>query len=206
MTDLIPTLLFYLFAGLTILSGVGVISSKNPVYSVFCLIFAFFNAAGLFVLIGAEYLAMTLVIVYVGAVAVLFLFVVMMLNINITELREGFMRYLPVGIAFAVAIFGQIGFVLYAAFLNPSAVSAARSDIPDAADVTNTHAIGAVLYTDYIFAFQMCGLILFVAMIGAITLTLHHKPGTRRQKISAQVKRKRSDAVEIVRVESGQGA
>jgi NADH-quinone oxidoreductase subunit J len=204
VAELIPTLMFYLFAVLTVLSGVGVISSRNPVYSVFFLIFAFFNAAGLFVLLGAEYLAMTLVIVYVGAVAVLFLFVVMMLNINLTEMREGFMRHLGVGIVFGLAIFAQISAVIYAALNNPSALAPARSETPDTADITNTHAIGAVLYTDYVYPFLVCGLILLVAMIGAIVLTLRHKP-TRRQKISSQLARKRSDAMAIISVESGKG-
>ncbi len=205
MTELIPTLLFYLFAGLTVASGLGVISSRNPVYSVFFLIFAFFNAAGLFVLLGAEYLAMTLVIVYVGAVAVLFLFVVMMLNINVTEMREHFMQYLPVGVGFAVAFFAQITAVIYAALNNPSAAAPARSEAPDALEVTNTHAIGAILYTDYAYPFLVSGLILLVAMIGAIVLTLRHKPDVRRQKISEQLARKREDAVHLIKVESGKG-
>lgn len=203
MAELIPTLLFYVFAGLVIASAVGVVVSRNPVYSVFFLIFAFFNSAGLFVLIGAEYLAMTLVIVYVGAVAVLFLFVVMMLNINLVELRQGFMRNLPAGIAFAVVLFIQIVTVIVAAFNHPSALAPARSEAPDA--VTNTHALGHILYTDYAYAFQVAGLILLVAMIGAIVLTLRHRPDVRRQKISTQLARKREDAVEVVHVQPGQG-
>lgn len=205
MAELIPTLMFYVFAALTIGSGAGVVMSRNPVYSVFYLIFAFFNTAGLFVLIGAEYLAMTLVIVYVGAVAVLFLFVVMMLNINVAELKQGFMRYLPMGVAFATAMFAELAMVLFAAFNNPSALAPARSETPDAATTTNTHALGNILYTDYIYAFQVAGLILLVAMIGAIVLTLRHKPDAKRQKISTQLARKRENSVEIVQVKPGQG-
>lgn len=205
MVELIPTLLFYAFAGTTVLSAAAVILAKNPVHSVFFLIFAFFNCAGLFVLIGAEYIAMTLVIVYVGAVAVLFLFVVMMLDINVAEMRQGFMKRLPLGLGFAGALLAQIIFVIMAAMNSSHMTSPARSFTPDAADVTNTHAIGRVLYTDYIYAFQMCGLILLVAMIGAIVLTLRTRPGVRKQKISHQIARKRSDAVELVDVESGKG-
>lgn len=205
MAELIPTLLFYAFAGTMVLSAAAVIVAKNPVHSVFFLIFAFFNCAGLFVLIGAEYLAMTLVIVYVGAVAVLFLFVVMMLDINITEMRQGFMKRLPIGLAFAAALLAQIIFVIYAAMQNGSMVTPARNFTPDASAVTNTHAIGQILYTDYFYPFQMSGLILLVAMIGAIVLTLRTRPGVRKQKVSQQVARKREDSLEMVDVKTGEG-
>ena len=205
MADILPSLLFYGFAITTVLSAACVISAKNPVHSVFFLIFAFFNSAGLFVLIGAEYIAMTLVIVYVGAVAVLFLFVVMMLDINITELRQGFMKRLPLGLGFAGLLLAQIIFVLLAATGRDSIVVAARSQTPSAEQVTNTHALGQVLYTDYIYPFQMSGIILLVAMIGAIVLTLRTRPGVRKQKIAKQVARARADAVELVDVETGKG-
>lgn len=205
MADILPTLLFYAFAITTVMAALGVIVSKNPVHSVFFLIFAFFNCAGLFVLIGAEYIAMTLVIVYVGAVAVLFLFVVMMLDVNVAEMRQGFMKRLPVGLAFAGALLAQLVFIILAAMNNDSMVVPARSFAPDVDEVTNTHAIGQVLYTDYFFAFQMSGLVLLVAMIGAIVLTLRTRPGVRKQKISQQVARKRSDSVELVDVKTGQG-
>ena len=205
MAELIPTLLFYAFATATVLSAAGVILSKNPVYSVFFLIFAFFNCAGLFVLIGAEYIAMTLVIVYVGAVAVLFLFVVMMLDINIAEMRQGFVKRLPLAIGFAAAFLTQMVLIIMAAMEGGSMITPARSFTPNPDDVANTHALGQVLYTDYVYPFQMSGLVLLVAMIGAITLTLRQRPGVRKQKISQQVARAREDSVELVDVESGKG-
>ncbi len=202
---IVQALVFYLFAFVAIASGVMVISSRNPVHSVLFLILAFFNAAGLFVLMGAEFLAMILVVVYVGAVAVLFLFVVMMLDINFVRLREGFLQYLPLG--------GLIGLVLLfeLAFVGGTWVFAdghgAALALPMAApgDVTNTAAIGNVIYTKYAYLFQAAGLILLVAMIGAIVLTLRRRPGVRRQKIYDQVSRRREDAVEIKKVPTGSG-
>lgn len=182
-----------------------VIASRNPVHSVFFLIFAFFNAAGLFLLLGAEYLAMTLVIVYVGAVAVLFLFVVMMLNINFAELREGFLPYLKLGLGIAGLIFAELAFVFYISLTSPQAIAPVANAAPDASEVTNTHALGQILYTDYLYPFQIAGLILLVAMIGAITLTLRHRPGVRRQRIARQVARTKAQGVEVVKVGSGQG-
>ncbi len=205
MTDLIPTLLFYLFSAAVLCSGAMVIASRNPVHSVFFLIFAFFNAAGLFLLLGAEYLAMTLVIVYVGAVAVLFLFVVMMLNINFAELREGFLPYLKLGLGIAGLIFAELAFVFYISLTSPQAIAPVANAAPDASEVTNTHALGQILYTDYLYPFQIAGLILLVAMIGAITLTLRHRPGVRRQRIARQVARTKAQGVEVVKVGSGQG-
>ncbi len=200
---LLPTIIFYLFAGLLLISAATVITARNPVHAVFFLILAFFNASGLFVLLGAEYLAMALVIVYVGAVAVLFLFVVMMLDVNFVELRQGFLRYLPVGMGVAAALFAE--FVLLIYYGLQARVPAVAEVSSGLAPTTNTQALGAVLYTNYIYPFQVSGLILLVAMIGAIVLTLKHRPDVRRQRISQQVDRKREDAISIVQVKSGQG-
>lgn len=200
------TFSFYLFSTILIFSSIAVVSARNPVHAVFFLILSFFNAAALFVLLGAEYLAMTLVIVYVGAVAVLFLFVVMMLNINIEKIREGMMRYLPLGIFVALALFAEIAFLLMVSLGSGASIMPAASPLPDAASVTNAEAIGLVLYTDYVLLFQLAGLILLVAMIGAIVLTLRHRPGVKRQKIAKQLSRKRRDAIEMRSVQSGEGA
>lgn len=205
MSELIPTLLFYIFAVMTVFAAVMVISARNPVHSVLFLILAFFNAAGLFVLIGAEYIAMTLVIVYVGAVAVLFLFVVMMLNINFAELRAGFLRYLPMGALMATLIFAEFIFVFFASLYKPVPLVAPRHAIVSSAQVTNTHAIGNILYTDYFYPFQLAGIILLIAMIGAIVLTLRARPGVRRQRIGKQLARGKKNGVELVKVESGKG-
>ena len=200
------SLVFYVLAALTIFAGAMVISARNPVHSVLYLIFAFFNAAGLFVLLGAEYVAMTLIVVYVGAVAVLFLFVVMMLNINLAELRQGFLRYLPFGLLIAAILFVELYMVLQAsAQMKGIVMSGAAYPIPPVDKMENTRAIGSILYTDFALIFQLSGLILLVAMIGAIVLTLRHKPDARRQKIARQVARKREEAVAIVSVKSGEG-
>mgnify|MGYP003394081427 CR=1 FL=1 len=204
MAELIPTLLFYLFAAVVVGSALMVISAKNPVHSVLFLILAFFNAAGLFVLLGAEYIAMTLVIVYVGAVAVLFLFVVMMLDINFAELRAGFLRYLPMGLSVAGLVFVELIVVISASLHWPMQTAPARHVIADTG-ATNTHAIGNVLYTYYLYPFQLAGVILLIAMIGAIVLTLRHRPNVRRQNVSQQMSRRREDSVEIVNVPSGEG-
>jgi NADH-quinone oxidoreductase subunit J len=202
MADLLTTVVFYLFSAVLLGSGLMVITTKNPVHAVFFLILAFFNAAALFVLIGAEYLAMTLVIVYVGAVAVLFLFVVMMLDINFTEMREGFLRHLPVGAGVAGILLFELLVVFYK---SAAAVPEAMQAGEEVSRLTNTQALGNVLYTDYVYAFQLAGLILLVAMVGAIVLTLRQRPGVKRQNIGRQVSRKRKDAVEVVKVASGQG-
>jgi NADH-quinone oxidoreductase subunit J len=199
MTDLIPTLLFYVFSAGVLGAASMVIASRNPVHCVLFLIFAFFNAAGLFVLLGAEYLAMTLVIVYVGAVAVLFLFVVMMLNINLAEIRQRFLKHLGVGVTVAGALAFELLLVIYLSLLEPDAVATARNPMYSERDLTNTHALGQVMYTDYILAFQISGLILLVAMIGAIVLTLRSRTGVRKQNISKQLARKRADAIEVVK-------
>ena len=196
-------LAFYLFASITVLSGAMVISAKNPVHSVLWLILAFFNAAGLFVLLGAEFLAMILVIVYVGAVAVLFLFVVMMLDINFEELRKGFYTYLPFGLLVAAVLLGELVIVGGAWVTSGSAHTLARMPTPDS--VTNTQALGQILYTKYIYVFQASGLILLVAMIGAIVLTHRTRGGVRKQNISAQNARLASEATALVQVTSGEG-
>lgn len=201
----VASLVFYFFAALVVLSSVMVIASRNSVYSVFFLILAFFTAAGLFVLLGAEYLAMTLVIVYVGAVAVLFLFVVMMLNVNFTKMRAGFLRYMPIGVLIAVLLFVELGALFYVSYANEPMRVAAQSPIPDASLVSNAEAIGQVLYTDYIHLFQLAGIILLVAMIGAIVLTLRTREGVKKQKIAAQLSRRREESVKLVDVKPGQG-
>ncbi len=195
---------FYLFAVLAVVAGVMMIVAKNPVHAVLYLILAFFNAAGLFVLLGAEFLAMILIIVYVGAVAVLFLFVVMMLDVDFAELKAGFIKNAPVGLlvggivlAELVLLFAGRGFGLGAAHAPGAAAASA------AAGVSNTQALGLVLYTRYVYYFEVAGLILLVAMIGAIVLTLSHKPGVRRQSIKAQVARTPATGVEIVSVPAG---
>ncbi len=201
---IIPTILFYAFAITMVLSALAVVSVKNPVHSVLCLIFTFFNAAGLFVLLGAEFIAMLMVIVYVGAVAVLFLFVVMMLNINIAELRAGFVKYLPVGVLVATVMFAELVFVIKYSIEN--SVNKAQATVPLVNGANNTKALGDILYTNYFFPFQISGLILLVAMIGAITLTQRLREGVRKQNISKQVNRKREDSIEVIKnIKSGQG-
>jgi NADH-quinone oxidoreductase subunit J len=191
---------FYIFAAIVTVSALAVIMAKNPVHSVLWLILAFFTSAGLLVLIGAEFLAMLLVVVYVGAVAVLFLFVVMMLDVDFVELKKGTLNYWPFGALIGVAFIAQIGLAVFAreggntATFNPS---------PNAA--TNTEAIGQVMYTDYFLLFQLAGLILLVAMIGAIVLTLRYRTDVKRQNIAEQTARRRSDATEAVHVEPGKG-
>jgi NADH-quinone oxidoreductase subunit J len=182
-----------------------VISARNPVHSVLFLILAFFNAAGLFVLLGAEFLAMILVIVYVGAVAVLFLFVVMMLDINFVALRHGFLQYLPVGALVGLVLLVELVLVFGAWTLSPDIGIAAAAPTPALAQASNTAALGDLLYTHYVYAFQVAGLILLTAMVGAIVLTLRAREGARRQKIGQQVARRRDAAVEVVKVRPGQG-
>jgi NADH-quinone oxidoreductase subunit J len=174
---ILPALFFYLFAGVCVASAVMVIVSRNPVHSVLFLILAFVNAAGLFVLMGAEFLAMILVVVYVGAVAVLFLFVIMMLDVDFTELREGFIEYLPVGLVIGGIFLAELLLVGGGWVINPNVSKSITAAIP--ADVSNTEALGLVLYTKYIHYFQIAGIVLLVAMIGAIVLTLRHKVTVR---------------------------
>jgi len=202
---IVQALAFYLFAGITLASGVMVISAKNPVHSVLFLILAFFNAAGLFVLLGAEFLAMLLVVVYVGAVAVLFLFVVMMLDINFVELRQGFLQYLPLGGLVGLILVLELLMVIGASHITPETTAAIQVPMADAANVTNTQALGLVIYTDYIYLFQAAGLVLLVAMIGAIVLTHRRRPGVRSQKVADQVARKADETVKLHKVTTGSG-
>ena len=197
---LATTFFFYLFSVMAIASAMLVITMKNPVHSVLFLILCFFNAAGLFVLSGAEFLAMILVVVYVGAVAVLFLFVVMMLDVDFTELRSGMLNYLPVG-----GVIGLILLVELVLMLSTWSLPASPSVVASADPVENTRALGLVLYTKYVFFFQTAGLILLVAMIGAIVLTLRHRTGIKRQNVAQQVARGPATAVEVKQVQSGQG-
>ena len=202
---IVQALVFYLFAFITLASGVMVISARNPVHSVLFLILAFFNSAGLFVLMGAEFLAMILVVVYVGAVAVLFLFVVMMLDINFTRMREGFLQYLPIGALVGLILLVELALVLGAWAVSPAAESVAQLPIPPVEQTHNTEAIGNVLYTRYVYLFQASGLVLLVAMIGAILLTLRQREGVRRQSIARQVSVKRDDSIELKDVPSRSG-
>jgi NADH-quinone oxidoreductase subunit J len=202
---IIQALTFYLFAAITIASGFMVVSARNPVHSVLFLILSFFTSAGLFVLIGVEFLAMILVVVYVGAVAVLFLFVVMMLDINFAEMREGFLQYLPIGAMIGIILVVELILILGTAHVSPDLVAAGTEPIPDLAARTNTAALGDVIYTKYIYLFQAAGMILLIAMIGAIVLTHRQREGVRKQKIAAQVGRRREEAVELKKVQPGQG-
>ena len=201
----VAALFFYLFASICVASAVMVVASKNPVHSVLFLILAFVNAAGLFVLMGAEFLAMILVIVYVGAVAVLFLFVVMMLDVDFTALRQGFLNYLPIGSLIGIVFFVELVLVVGSGAFGTGAAKAIVDPIPPLADVTNTEALGLVLYTRYVYYFEAAGLVLLVAMIGAIVLTLRHKPNVKRQNIADQVARTKATAIKIRRVRPGQG-
>jgi len=200
----IAAVFFYIFSAVAIAAAVMVITARNPVHSVLFLILTFFNAAGLFVLLGAEFLAMILVMVYVGAVAVLFLFVVMLLDINFTELRQGMLNYLPVGVSIGLILLVELAMVLTAWTLSPTALSNVAVPM-DASAVTNTEAIGLILYTRYVYFFQAAGMVLLVAMVGSIVLTLRHKPGVKRQNIADQVARNPATAVEIRTVKPGQG-
>jgi NADH-quinone oxidoreductase subunit J len=202
---IITAIFFYLFAGICVASAVMVIAARNPVHSVLFLILAFVNAAGLFVLMGAEFLAMILIVVYVGAVAVLFLFVVMMLDVDFAELRQGVLNYLPIGVLVGAIFLAELLVVVGAWAIGPSIPNAITAPIPSPSDVSNTQALGLVLYTRYVYFFEAAGIILLVAMIGAIVLTLRHKPNVRRQNIAEQVARRKLSAVEIVKVKSGQG-
>lgn len=201
----VTSILFYAFATILMGAALAVITAKNPVHAVFFLIVAFFNAAGLFVLLGAEYIAMTLVIVYVGAVAVLFLFVVMMLNINFEKMRAGFIRYLPLGFSVAAVLFLELGALLYKSIITPAPLAEAASPTPDVTQVMNAQAVGRVLYTDYMFAFELSGIILLVAMIGAIVLTHRQRVGVHRQVIAKQMARTREQAVALVDKKAGEG-
>jgi NADH-quinone oxidoreductase subunit J len=197
---LLQALAFYVFAAVVIFSGGGVVLSRNPVYSVLWLILAFFNAAALFLLIGAEFIAMILVIVYVGAVAVLFLFVVMMLDINLAMVREGFLKYFPIGALIGIVLLLEIVFALGVFGGTSPTIAALNKAGAQVGAVENTRAIGQVLYTQYFYLFQAAGAVLLVAMIGAIVLTLRRRPGVRRQRISEQLYRPKDQTVTLVKV------
>jgi len=200
---MIPALFFYLFAGVCVVAAFMVIAARNPVHSVLYLILAFANAAGLFMLMGAEFLAMILIVVYVGAVLVLFLFVVMMLDVDFAELRQGFIDYLPLGGLLGVVFLVELLLVVAAWAIGPGIPTAITAPIPPAEVTSNTEALGLVLYTRYVYFFQLAGVVLLVAMIGAIVLTLRHKPQVKRQSIADQVARGRE--VELRSVRPGQG-
>jgi NADH-quinone oxidoreductase subunit J len=203
---IIHALAFYMFSAIAVASGVMVVASRNPVHSVLFLILAFFNAAGLFVLLGAEFLAMILVIVYVGAVAVLFLFVVMMLDINFVELRSGFLQYLPIGATIGIVLLVELFFVVGTWVVLPVATPPVGEPAAAAtAGLTNTEQLGLLIYTKYIYLFQGAGMILLVAMIGAIVLTLRRREGVKRQRISRQTGRSVADSVAVVKVEPRSG-
>jgi NADH-quinone oxidoreductase subunit J len=200
---ILPALFFYLFAGICVASAVMVIASRNPVHSVLFLILAFVNASGLFMLMGAEFLAMILIVVYVGAVAVLFLFVIMMLDVDFTELRQGFLEYLPVGLLIGGIFLAELLLVAGGWVINPTLTKSIVAPIPT--NITNAEALGLVLYTQYVHYFQLAGAILLVAMIGAIVLTLRHKPSVKRQSIPVQNARTKTLAMDVRKVTSGQG-
>lgn len=200
---MIASACFYIFSCVLLLSALLVITARNPVHSVLFLILGFFNATGLFVLLGAEFVGMILAIVYVGAVAVLFLFVVMMLDVDFAGLRKGAMQYVPLGLIIGIALLAELALIYMAWVVNDIALSNIAAPI----DTTrsNTHALGDILYTQYLLPFQMAGLILLVAMIGAITLTLRHRSNVHRQVVRKQITTKSTDAVELQKVKTGQG-
>lgn len=198
-------LVFYLFATVAVASGVMVIASRNPVHSVLFLILTFFNAAGLFLLLGAEFLAMVLVVVYVGAVAVLFLFVVMLLDINYLRLREGFLQYLPTGAVIGLILLAELLMLFGSWHFAPAAPLSVGSRTPDVTVVSNTDALGRLIYTDYVYLFQTAGLVLLVAMIGTIMLTHRSRTGVRRQNVARQNARTKESSVEVRKVTSGGG-
>jgi NADH-quinone oxidoreductase subunit J len=200
---IVAGLFFYLFAGMCIASAFMVIAARNPVHSVLYLILAFVNAAGLFVMMGAEFLAMILIVVYVGAVAVLFLFVVMMLDVDFAELKQGALQYLPVGLLIGGIFLAELFLVVGAWVIGPGVSQAISSPIPTT--TSNTEAIGLVLYTQYVYYFQAAGMILLVAMVGAIVLTLRHKERVRRQNVAEQVARTPAMSIEVMKVRPGQG-
>ncbi len=199
----VVAVIFYFLSILTLLSGIFVITARNPVHSVLWLIVCFFSAAGLFILLGAEFLAMLLMIVYVGAVAVLFLFVVMMLDVDFVELKQGFTKYLPFGLIIGVLIVFELGVVITSQNIMANDFYKLSFVVPP--DTSNTIALSKILYTEFVYLFQTAGLILFVAMIGAIVLTLRHRPKVKRQNISNQINRDASATIEMIDVKPGQG-
>ncbi|MEM7652035.1 MAG: NADH-quinone oxidoreductase subunit J [Pseudomonadota bacterium] len=202
---MIQGLAFYLFAGVAVASAFMVISARHPVHSVLYLILCFFNAAALFVLMGAEFLAMILVVVYVVAVAVLFLFVVIMIDINFREMRKGFLQYLPIGGVVALIFLAELVLVFGAWAISDVALEAGTAPTPAFSDVSNIEALGRLLYTEYVMLFQAAGMILLLAMVGAIVLTLRQREGVKRQKIARQNTIGREEAVSVVKVPTGSG-
>ncbi len=200
---MIAALFFYLFAGICVASAFMVIAARNPVHSVLYLILAFVNASGLFVMMGAEFLAMILIVVYVGAVAVLFLFVVMMLDVDFASLKQGVLQYLPIGLLIGGIFLAELVLVVGTWAIVPSVTAAITAPIPT--NMPNTEALGLVLYTRYVYFFQAAGLILLVAMVGAIVLTLRHKERVKRQDIPTQNARTPAMSIEVVKVRTGQG-
>ena len=202
---MVQSLTFYLFSSMVLLSGVMVIASRNPVHSVLFLILAFFSSSGLFILLGAEFLAMVLVIVYVGAVAVLFMFVVMMLDINFVEMRQGFLQYLPIGgLIGAVLLIELISIINYWSLPKENTLISKLKIFP-AVEKANTNALGEVLYTKYIFLFQASGMILLLAMIGAIILTHRKRTGVKKQDINQQIARRADETIKLKKVQTGKG-
>jgi NADH-quinone oxidoreductase subunit J len=199
----LPLFFFYVFSTIAVASALMVIASRNPVHSVLFLILTFVNAAGLFMLAGAEFLALILIVVYVGAVAVLFLFVVMMLDVDFASMRQGMLQYAPIGVVVGIILLLELLLVAGSFVVAPEV--AATAVIPIDNTIENTRALGQLIYTRYVFQFQAAGAVLLVAMIGAIVLTLRHKPGVKRQDVFRQTGRKRHEAVEVVKVKSGQG-
>jgi len=201
----LTALAFYVFASVTVAAGLLVVLARNPVHSVLWLILSFCSAAGLMVLLGAEFVAMLLIIVYVGAVMVLFLFVTMMLDVDFTELRQGMAEYLPLGVLIGLILLVELGLVIGHWAIAGAAPEARAAATPPPADIGNTEALGRILFDDYIYLFQASGLILLVAMVGAIVLTLYHRPDIKRQNILDQIYRDRADSVELRDIEPGQG-
>ena len=197
----ISGILFYLFSTVTIFAAVMVVFAKNPVHNVLFLILAFFSAAGIFLLTGAEFIAMTLIIVYVGAVAVLFLFVVMMIDVDLVAMKTKFSRYLPIGLVISLILAIDLFLVVRSSFKNLPILAVDTTTT----NISNTHAIGKVLYTDYFFPFQIAGLVLLVAMISSIVLTLRNRIGVRKQDVNIQLSRNRNSSIEIVKVQTGVG-
>jgi NADH-quinone oxidoreductase subunit J len=203
---IIQQIVFYVFAVATVGAGMAVIAARNPVHSVLFLILAFFSAAGLFVLMGAEFIAMILIIVYVGAVAVLFLFVVMMLDVDFASLRAGFMRYLPIGGVIGVILLTELILVFASGAVDIKVPKSVAMPTPAPEQTTNTAALGNVLYTHYAYLFQVAGFILLIAMVGAIVLTHRARTGVKRQRIADQVARQPADVVKLIKIKSGEGA
>ena len=204
MLNGLEAVFFYLFAFMAVAAAFMVISARNPVHSVLYLILTFFNAAALFLLTGAEFLAMILLVVYVGAVAVLFLFVVMMLDVDFAELKQGALQYAPIGGLIGLILAAELIIVVGGYAFSPQLAATIAEPTPDLAQRHNTAALGDILYTDYLFHFQVAGMVLLVAMIGAIVLTLRHKPGVKRQSVPVQVARDKT-AIEVKKVETGKG-